>query len=144
MFWSQYGTPSLRESHRGIDTMKQAQRRELGGILPHTCAIRGGTHVGGQHLHGGYGVGLLAQTSFHFYLHPPLDLQQLLAAQLQRLQGILAGSVLVSQPVGHCRHHGCPLTTAILGTQEADVAVGHQASHRLVKTLGETAVTKMG
>lgn len=65
-------------------------------------------------------------------------------AQLQRLQGLLAGSVLVSQSVGHCCHHGCPLATAILGAEEADVAVGHQAPHGLVKTLGEAAVTEMG
>lgn len=112
--------------------------------LPRTCAIRGGTHVGGQHLDGGNGVSLLAQTSLHFYLHPPLDLQQLLAAQLQGLQDLLAGSVLVGQPVGHCRHHGCPLATAILRAEEADIAVGHQAPHSLVKTLGETAVTEVG
>lgn len=89
-------------------------------------------------------MSLLAQTSLHFYLHPPLDLQQLLTAQLQRLQGLQAGSVLVGQPVGHCRHHGCPLATAILGAEEADVTVGHQAPHSLLQTLSKTAVTEMG
>lgn len=112
--------------------------------LLNTCAIRGGTHVGGQHLDRSNGVSLLAQTSLHFYLHPPLDLQQLLTAQLQRLQGLLAGSVLISQPIGHCRHHGCPLATAILRAEEADVTVRHEAPHGLVKTLGKAAVTERG
>lgn len=110
--------------------------------LLRTCAIRGGTHVGGQHLDRGDGVSLLAQTSLHLYLHPPLDLQQLLTAQLQRLQGLLAGPVLVGQPIGHRRHHGGPLAAAILRAEEADVTVGHQAPHGLVKTLGKTAVTE--
>lgn len=112
--------------------------------LPRTRAIRGGAHIGGQHLDGGNGVSLLAQTSPHLHLHPPLDFQQLLAAQLQGLQGLLAGSVLVSQAVGHSCHHSGPLATAILGAEEADITVGHQAPHGLVKTLGEAAITKMG
>lgn len=112
--------------------------------LPYTCAVRGGTHVGGQHLDGSNGVSLLAQTSLHFYLHPLLDLQQLLTAQLQRLQGLLAGSVLIGQPIGHCRHHGCPLAAAILRAEEADVTVRHQAPHGLVKTLGKPVVTETG
>lgn len=112
--------------------------------LPGTCAIRGSTHVGGQHLDRGSGMSLLAQTPLHFYFHPPLDLQQLLTAQLQRLQGLLANSMLVSQPVGHCRHHGCPLATAIFGAEEADITVGYQAPHGLVKALGETAVMEIG
>lgn len=51
---------------------------------------------------------------------------------------------MIGQPVGHCCHHGCPLATAVLRTEEPDVAVGHQAPHGLVKTLGETAVTDVG
>lgn len=53
-------------------------------------------------------------------------------AQLQRLQCLLTGTVLIGQPVSHCCHHGCTFATAILGAEEADIAVRHQPPHGLM------------
>lgn len=126
-----------------MSAAEQTPQAELRAPALCTCPIRGGAHVSGQHLHRGYRMRVLAQTLLHFHLHPPFDLQQLLPAQLQSLQGLLAGTVLVSQPVGHRRHHSRPFAAAILGPEEANVAVGHQPPHCLVKTLGKTAAAQI-
>lgn len=58
-------------------------------------------------------------------------------AQFEGLQDLLPRLVLGSQPVGHGRHHGCPLATAILRPHEADLAVGQQLPHRLMEAPGK-------
>lgn len=101
------------------------------------CPVRRRSHIGGKHLDAGLLAGLPRQTPQHLLAHAPLDLQQLLAAQAQGVEGALPLGVLGRQAVGHGGHHGGAFATAALRLQEAHVAVWHQAANHLVKPSGE-------
>lgn len=89
---------------------------------------------GGQHLDYSLIVRLLLQPHVHLSPHPPLHLQQHFLGEAEVGQGLLYLPVLLSQAVGHGRHHGSPLAAATLREEETYIRVRHQAPQSLVET----------